>query len=133
MAPPAIIPTNNVNIPTEAPASTCTDSNVNNPTSPAISGNNDLSVLMTSLQELRKLMKESRQLIEALQAMKYANNTADKLELVMNACANSDFLGDPYPPRSNPKMPKIVSWNANGIKTKIYEFAIETDAFTNEL
>ncbi|GBM46215.1 hypothetical protein AVEN_198369-1, partial [Araneus ventricosus] len=95
MAPPAHRPGNNVNNQSAAFASTCIESNVNNTPIPAISGNNDLSVLMTALKELRKLMKEAPQLIAALQAMKYANNTADKLQLLMNACASSDFLDDP--------------------------------------
>ncbi|GBO19776.1 hypothetical protein AVEN_15715-1 [Araneus ventricosus] len=79
MAPPAHRPANTVNNQSAAFASTCIESNVNNTPIPAISGNNDLSVLMTALKELRKLMKEAPQLIAALQAMKYANNTADKL------------------------------------------------------
>ncbi|GBO02424.1 hypothetical protein AVEN_86122-1 [Araneus ventricosus] len=95
MAPPAHRPANNVNNQSAAFASTCIERNVNNTPIPAISGNNDLSVLMTALKELRKLMKEAPQLIAALQAMKYANNTADKLQLLMNACASSAFLDDP--------------------------------------
>ncbi|GBN55315.1 hypothetical protein AVEN_47856-1 [Araneus ventricosus] len=95
MAPPAHRPANNVNNQSAAFASTFIESNVNNLPTPAISGNNDLSVLMTALKELRELMKEAPQLIAALKAMKYANNTADKLQLLMNACASSDFLDDP--------------------------------------
>ncbi|GBN37578.1 hypothetical protein AVEN_224251-1 [Araneus ventricosus] len=95
MAPLAHRPANNVNNQSEASASTCIESNVNNPPTPSISGNNDLSVLMTALKELRKLMKEAPQLVADLQAMKYADNTADKLQLLMNACASSDFLDDP--------------------------------------
>ncbi|GBO19393.1 hypothetical protein AVEN_107431-1 [Araneus ventricosus] len=95
MAPPAHRPANNVYNESAVFASTCIESNVNNPPTPAISSNNDLSVLTTALKELRKLMKEAPQLIAALQAMKYANNTADKLQLLMNACASSDFLDDP--------------------------------------
>ncbi|GBN36530.1 hypothetical protein AVEN_64297-1 [Araneus ventricosus] len=95
MAPPAHRPASNVNNQSAAFASTCIESNVNNLPTPAISGNNDLSVLMTAFKELRKLMKEASQLIAALQSMKYANNTADELQLLMNACASSDFLDDP--------------------------------------
>ncbi|GBN49076.1 hypothetical protein AVEN_38076-1 [Araneus ventricosus] len=95
MVPPAHRPANNVKNQSAASASTCIESNVNNPLTPAISGSTYLSELMTALKELRKLMKEAPQLIAALQAMKYANNTADKLQLLMNACASSDFLDDP--------------------------------------
>ncbi|GBO11202.1 hypothetical protein AVEN_243274-1 [Araneus ventricosus] len=95
MAPSAHRPPNNVNNPPAASASTCTQSNVNNPPTPAISDIIDLSVLMTALKEIRKLMKESIHIIAALQAMKYANNTADKLNFLMNACASSDSLDDP--------------------------------------
>ncbi|GBO36360.1 hypothetical protein AVEN_167176-1 [Araneus ventricosus] len=95
MAPSAHRPTNNVDNQSAASASTCIESNLNTPPTPEISGNNDISVLMTALKELRKLMKEAPQLIAALQSMKYANNTAEKLQLLMNACASSDFLDDP--------------------------------------
>ncbi|GBN31681.1 hypothetical protein AVEN_62072-1 [Araneus ventricosus] len=95
MAPPVHSPANNVNNQSAAFSSTFIESNVNNTPIPAISVNNDLSVLLTALKELRKLMKEAPKLIAALQAMKYANNTADKLQLLRNACASSDFLDDP--------------------------------------
>ncbi|GBO38194.1 hypothetical protein AVEN_70307-1 [Araneus ventricosus] len=84
MSPPAHRPANNVNNQSAASASTCIESNVNNPPTPSISGSDDLSELMTALKELRKLMKEAPQLIAALQAMKYTNNTADKLQLLMH-------------------------------------------------
>ncbi|GBN97654.1 hypothetical protein AVEN_156472-1 [Araneus ventricosus] len=95
MAPHSHRPANHVNTQSAAPASACIESNVNNPPTQAISGNNDLSFLMTALNKLRKLMKEVPQLIAALQAMKYANNIADILQLLMNACASSDFLDYP--------------------------------------
>ncbi|GBM62337.1 hypothetical protein AVEN_166836-1 [Araneus ventricosus] len=95
MAPSAHRPSNNVNTPPATFASTCTQSNVNNPPTPAISDIIDDSVLMSALKELRKVMKESPQIIATLQAMKYANNTADKLHFLMNACSSSDFLDDP--------------------------------------
>ncbi|GBM15869.1 hypothetical protein AVEN_165751-1 [Araneus ventricosus] len=63
MAPPAHRPTNNVDNQLSASASTCIESNLNTPKTPDISGNNDISVLMTALKELRKLMKEAPQLI----------------------------------------------------------------------
>ncbi|GBM37322.1 hypothetical protein AVEN_125200-1 [Araneus ventricosus] len=94
MVPPAHRPANNVKNQSAASASTCIESKGNNPPTPAISGSNDLSELMTALKELRKFMKEAPQLIAALQTMKYANNTAGKLQLLMNACASSDFLDD---------------------------------------
>ncbi|GBN61245.1 hypothetical protein AVEN_35638-1 [Araneus ventricosus] len=94
-APPAHRPAYNLKNQSAASASTCMESNVNIPPTLAISGNSNLSVLMTASKELRKLMKEAPQLIAALQTMKYANNTADKLQVLMNACASSDFLDDP--------------------------------------
>ncbi|GBO41044.1 hypothetical protein AVEN_128504-1 [Araneus ventricosus] len=59
MSPPAHRPANNVKNQSAASASTCIESNVNNPPTPSISGINDLSELMTALKELRKLMKEA--------------------------------------------------------------------------
>ncbi|GBM13723.1 hypothetical protein AVEN_155944-1 [Araneus ventricosus] len=59
MAPPAHKPPNNVKNQSAASPSTCIESNVSNPLTPAISGSTGLSELMTALKELRKLMKNT--------------------------------------------------------------------------
>ncbi|GBO40075.1 hypothetical protein AVEN_757-1 [Araneus ventricosus] len=66
-------PANNVNNQSTASASTCIEINVNNPRTPAISGNNDISVLMTALKEIRKLTSKLRYVEACIVAINFKN------------------------------------------------------------